>query len=111
MDKSPATPALSQLLTTLSIPSDMLCNEMMPTSALSDSIPALAHLRWITSLEEREVETPSAQAMVSHARRTWRRARSVLLKHFSGMKAQANRRRHPAPKYTVGQKVALFAGH
>ncbi|KAJ8354223.1 hypothetical protein SKAU_G00217900 [Synaphobranchus kaupii] len=38
--------------------------------------------------EEREVETPSAQALVSCARRTWSRAQSVLLKHVSGMKAQ-----------------------
>ena len=56
---------------------------------------------------EREVGVPAAQALVRRCRRTWTRARQVLLHKSSEYKKAADRRRSKAPTYTQGQKVWL----
>lgn len=57
--------------------------------------------------QERAASVPSAVASFRRCRRAWRRARQVLLKSVDGYKTQADKRRTPAPRYNVGQKVWL----
>ena len=57
--------------------------------------------------EEREVGVPAARALVLRVRRTWEKARHTLLCNVEEMRRFADRHRHPAPQYVVGQKVWL----
>ncbi|KAK7913158.1 hypothetical protein WMY93_013369 [Mugilogobius chulae] len=56
---------------------------------------------------EREVNVPSAQALVRRCRRTWLRARHALLQSSDIYKRAADRKRRVAPTYLVGQRVWL----
>lgn len=56
---------------------------------------------------EEEVGVPSAQAFVRRCRRTWIRARQILLRNSERYKGTADRRRRPAPDYQEGQRVWL----
>ena len=58
------------------------------------------------------LEFPTPLGRVAHmrrCRRTWRRARSALLRATNRSQHQANRRRTPAPQYTPGQRVWLWS--
>ena len=57
--------------------------------------------------QEKEVSCPSVQAFIRRCRRTWLRARSILLRSVANYTAAANRRRTPAPTYQAGQRVWL----
>ncbi|XP_067456282.1 uncharacterized protein [Thunnus thynnus] len=57
--------------------------------------------------QEKEVSCPSVQAFIRRCRRTWLRARSILLRSVDRYTAAANRRRTPAPTYQAGQRVWL----
>ena len=57
--------------------------------------------------QEKEVEVPSAQDFVRRCRRTWRKARSSLLRTAARNRKQADRHRQPAPRYQLGQEVWL----
>lgn len=57
--------------------------------------------------QEEDVGVPSAQAFISCCRRTWRRARSALLRSHARTKCQADCCRYRAPHYTQGQRVWL----
>ena len=59
--------------------------------------------------QEEEVGVPSAQFFVRRCRRTWKRARAALLRTNARYRRQADRRRTPAPRYRVGQRVWLSA--
>ena len=56
---------------------------------------------------EREVEVPSVNAFIRRCRRTWRTARSSLLRAAARYQKYANAHRRPAPDYRPGQKVWL----
>lgn len=57
--------------------------------------------------KEVQVGVPSAQHFVRRCRRTWRRARSALLRTSLRYQHQANRRRRRPPTFRVGQRVWL----
>ncbi|XP_057695225.1 uncharacterized protein LOC130917641 [Corythoichthys intestinalis] len=57
--------------------------------------------------QERDIAVPSVQAHISRCSRVWEKARSALLRASEKSRTQADRRRRPAPVYTVGQKVWL----
>ena len=57
--------------------------------------------------QEREASVPSVQAFIRRCRRTWLQARSALLRSSDSYQRSANRRRVPAPRYTLGQRVWL----
>jgi hypothetical protein len=54
---------------------------------------------------EQEVHIPSAQMFVLHCRCTWRRTQAALLKTNFRYRRQVDRRRTPAPRYRIGQRV------
>lgn len=56
---------------------------------------------------EKEVNVPSAMAMIRRCRRMWSRARQNLLRTSQAYKRNADRRRRPAPDFQVGQPVWL----
>ena len=57
--------------------------------------------------QECEASVPSVQAFVQRCRRTWKQARSTLLRSSDRYQRSANRRCIPAPRYTPGQRVWL----
>ena len=57
--------------------------------------------------QELEASVPSVQAFVQRCRRTWRQARSTLLRTSERYQRSANKRRLPAPQYAPGQRVWL----
>lgn len=57
--------------------------------------------------QEPEAAVPSALAFVRRCRRTWRRAKTLLLSNSRRTKAAADRHRRPPPRYVCGQKVWL----
>ncbi|XP_061611195.1 complement C1q tumor necrosis factor-related protein 1 isoform X1 [Phyllopteryx taeniolatus] len=58
-----------------------------------------------------ESTVPAALTLVRRCRRTWERARQMLLRQGRSYKAAADRRRTPAPDYKVGQRVWLSTKH
>uniref|UniRef100_A0A8C5E6L5 Integrase catalytic domain-containing protein n=1 Tax=Gouania willdenowi TaxID=441366 RepID=A0A8C5E6L5_GOUWI len=56
---------------------------------------------------ESEVSVPSALMLVRRCKRAWLKARSRLLQCSAERKRLADRRRVPAPAYSVGQRVWL----
>lgn len=56
---------------------------------------------------EKEVNVPSALALVRRCKRTWNRARQTLLHNSERYKKAADRHRTPAPEYRSGQRVWL----
>ncbi|XP_061611197.1 complement C1q tumor necrosis factor-related protein 1 isoform X3 [Phyllopteryx taeniolatus] len=65
----------------------------------------------ITLLKAPESTVPAALTLVRRCRRTWERARQMLLRQGRSYKAAADRRRTPAPDYKVGQRVWLSTKH
>lgn len=62
--------------------------------------------------EDREVAVPTAQTFITRALRTWRRARTNLMRHISGIKSQADRRCRPAPPlHGWSEGLALIPRH
>lgn len=59
--------------------------------------------------QELEASVPSVQAFIQRCRRTWKQARSTLLRTSDRYQRSANRRRTPAPCYVPGQRVWLSA--
>ena len=59
--------------------------------------------------QEAESATASPQAHISRCHRIWKKARDSLLRSQDRTSRNANRRRIPAPEYTVGQPVFLSA--
>ncbi|XP_041810033.1 uncharacterized protein lrfn4b [Chelmon rostratus] len=57
--------------------------------------------------QEGEVAVPSAQALVRRCHLAWKRARAALLRASGRYKKEADKRRTPAPRYRVGQRVWL----
>ncbi|KAG5268008.1 hypothetical protein AALO_G00228420 [Alosa alosa] len=54
-----------------------------------------------------EVNVPSPEAFIQRCRRTWKRARRVLLRSTARTKQQADRHRIAGPHYRQGQRVWL----
>ena len=79
------------------------------STGLSPFTCCLGYQHPLFSEEEREVEVPAAQLLVKRARQVWKAARRTLLKIVSEMKRFADRRRRPAPRLSMGQKVWLLA--
>ena len=81
----------------------------LPTSAtgLSPFQCALGYQPPLFPDQEREVSVPSAQEFVRRCRRTWKKARSQLLRSVSRYQLHADRKRVPAPRYRPGQRVWL----
>ncbi|KAI3352638.1 hypothetical protein L3Q82_019228, partial [Scortum barcoo] len=61
-------------------------------------------------VNKEEVTVPSAHAMAKRCRKIWAAARQIFLRGQERMKTTADRHRHPAPAYTLGQKVAIHEG-
>uniref|UniRef100_A0A8C5H9C5 Chromo domain-containing protein n=1 Tax=Gouania willdenowi TaxID=441366 RepID=A0A8C5H9C5_GOUWI len=59
--------------------------------------------------QEGEIAIPALQSFLRRCERTWKRARTSLLKAGRRMAQQANRHRSPAPVYVPGQRVWLRA--
>ena len=83
----------------------------LPTSAtgLSPFQCSLGYQPPLFPDQEREVSIPSAQEFVRRCQRTWKRARSQLLRTVSRYQRHADRHRVPAPSYRPGQRVWLSA--
>ncbi|XP_057677970.1 uncharacterized protein LOC130907186 [Corythoichthys intestinalis] len=56
---------------------------------------------------ESEIAVPSVQGHIDRCSRVWEQARAALLRASERSRTQSDRRRSPAPIYTVGQKVWL----
>lgn len=61
----------------------------------------------VFSIQEREARVPSAYAAALRCQRTWKRARRTLLQAVDAFSTASNRRRTPAPQYSIGQRVWL----
>ena len=83
----------------------------LPTSAtgLSPFQCSLGYQPPLFPDQEGDVSVPSAQAFVRRCRRTWKTARSRLLRTVSRYQRHADRRRVQAPTYRPGQRVWLSA--
>ncbi|XP_061636508.1 uncharacterized protein LOC133481318 [Phyllopteryx taeniolatus] len=66
---------------------------------------------YVKAEKSSESTVPAALTLVRRCRRTWERARQMLLRQGRSYKAAADRRRTPAPNYKVGQRVWLSTKH
>ncbi|KAF7709078.1 hypothetical protein HF521_015928, partial [Silurus meridionalis] len=84
-------------------------NKTLPSSAtgLSPFQAVFGYQPPLFSTQEPESTVPSALAQFKRCRRGWRVARAALLKSSQSYSRWANRKRRPAPRYRVGQKVWL----
>lgn len=61
--------------------------------------------------QEAEIAVPAVQDHLRRSRRIWRQTKAALLRTATQIRRAADRRRTPAPQYTVGQQVWLSSAN